>query len=101
LDPNAWPKSRNGKKIHHPNTFKLSILQENKWEVGQILEATLLIPSNIPLQRYGQIYYLLSRPLENHKQYEVMIGDYLACNCKGFVFHNVYIPRWVKAMGAM
>jgi hypothetical protein len=26
LDPNAWPKSRNGKKIHHLNTFKLSII---------------------------------------------------------------------------
>jgi hypothetical protein len=27
---NAWPKSRIGKKICHPNTFKLSILQKNK-----------------------------------------------------------------------
>jgi hypothetical protein len=26
LDPYAWPKSRNGKKIHHLDTFKLSIL---------------------------------------------------------------------------
>jgi hypothetical protein len=34
LDPDAWPKSRNGKKIHRLNTFKLSIMQENKWEVG-------------------------------------------------------------------
>ncbi len=34
LDLNVWPKSRNGMKIHCPNTFKLSSLQENKWEVG-------------------------------------------------------------------
>jgi hypothetical protein len=34
LDIDVWPKSRNGKKIHRPNTFKLSILQKNKWEVG-------------------------------------------------------------------
>jgi hypothetical protein len=34
LDLNVRLKSRNGKKICHPNTFKLSILQENKWEVG-------------------------------------------------------------------
>jgi hypothetical protein len=62
LDPNAWPKSRNGKKICDPDTFKLSILQENKWEVGQTFEATLLTPSNIPPSRYGWIYHLLSEP---------------------------------------
>jgi hypothetical protein len=32
LDLDGWLKSRNGKKTHHPNTFKLSIMQENKWE---------------------------------------------------------------------
>ncbi len=26
LDPYAWPKSRNGKKIHRLDTFKLSIM---------------------------------------------------------------------------
>jgi ssDNA-binding Zn-finger/Zn-ribbon topoisomerase 1 len=31
-------------------------------------------PSNIPHTWYGLIYRLLSRPLENHKQYEVTIG---------------------------
>ncbi len=84
LDLNIWPKSRNGKKIHHPNTFKLSILQENKWEVGWILEATLLTPSNIPLPKYGQIYHLLSRLPKNHKQYEVTTNDYSACSCMDF-----------------
>jgi hypothetical protein len=39
--------------------FKLSILQENKWEVGWILEATLLTTSNILFMGYGWIYYLL------------------------------------------
>jgi hypothetical protein len=53
LDPNVWPKSRNGKKIHYPSTFKLSILQENKWEVGQTFEATQLTPLNIPPLGYG------------------------------------------------
>jgi hypothetical protein len=32
LDLDGWLESRNGKKTHHPNTFKLSIMQENKWE---------------------------------------------------------------------
>jgi hypothetical protein len=60
LDLDVWPKSRNGKKICHPDTFKLSILQKNEWEVGQTLKATLLTPSNIPLLGYGWIYHLLS-----------------------------------------
>jgi hypothetical protein len=84
LDPNVWPKSRNGRKIHCSDTFKLSNLQENKWEVGQTFKATLLTPSNIPPPRYGEIYLLLLGPLENHKQYEVMINDYLAYNCVDF-----------------
>jgi hypothetical protein len=58
-DPSVWPKTRNGKKICHPSTFKLSILQKNKWEVGWTFEATLLTPSNILLLGYGWIYHLL------------------------------------------
>ncbi len=84
MDLNVWPNSRNGKKIHHLGIFKLSILEENKWEVGRTLEATLLTPSNIPPPRYGWIYRLLSGPLGNHKQYEVTISDYLTCNCVDF-----------------
>jgi hypothetical protein len=49
----VWPKIRNGNKIRRPDMFELSILQENKWEVGQTLEATLLIPSKIPPLRHG------------------------------------------------
>jgi hypothetical protein len=56
-----------------------------KVEVGQTLEATLLILSNIPLPGYGWICFLLLGPLENHKQYEVTMSDYLACNCVDFV----------------
>jgi hypothetical protein len=48
LDLDAWPKSRTRKKVCRPDIFKLSILQENKWEVVRTFEATLLIPSNIP-----------------------------------------------------
>jgi hypothetical protein len=77
-------ETRNWKKICCPKTFKLSIIQENKWEVGQALEATLLIPLTIPPLGYGWIYYLLSRPLKNHKQYEIIINGYLAYNCMDF-----------------
>ncbi len=65
LDLDAWPKSRNGKKICCPSMFKLSILQENKWEVGRALKATLLTTLTIPLSRYGQIYRPLLRLLKN------------------------------------
>jgi hypothetical protein len=97
LDLNVWPKSRNGRKIHLPNIFKLSILQENKWEVGQTLEATSLTPSNIPFPGYGQIYCLLSRSPKNRKQYEVTISDYLACSRVDFasmmvsIRHNCFL----------
>jgi hypothetical protein len=64
--------------------FKLSILQENKWEVGQTLEATLLTPSNIPPLGYGQIYRPLSKLPKNYKQYEVTINDYSIYSCVDF-----------------
>jgi hypothetical protein len=35
--------------------FKLFIMQENNWEVGWTLEATLSTPSNIPPPGYGWI----------------------------------------------
>jgi hypothetical protein len=34
LDLDVWPKTRIGKKIQHLDTFKLSILQKNQWQVG-------------------------------------------------------------------
>jgi hypothetical protein len=80
LDFNVWPKSRNGKKTCRPNMLKLSSLQENKWEVGQALEATLWTPITFPPLGYGWIYCLLSRPPKNCKQYEIIISDYLAYN---------------------
>jgi hypothetical protein len=52
--------------------------------VGQTFEATLLTPSKIPPSRYGWIYRLLVRLLENRKQYEVTINDYSTCNCVDF-----------------
>jgi hypothetical protein len=85
LDLNFWPKSRYGKKIRCPNTFKLSNLQENKWEVGRILEVTLLTPSNIPPPIYARIYHLLSGLPKNHNQYEVTINDYSTCSCTDFL----------------
>ncbi len=89
MDLNAWPKSRNGKKIHCHNTFKLSIMQKNKWEVGWTFEATLLTPSNIPLPRYGRIYFPFLGPQKNHKQYEIMINDYL------LVITWIFLPWWL------
>jgi hypothetical protein len=53
LDIDVWLKSKNGKKIRRPDIFKLSILKENKWEVGRSFEATLLTPSNILPLGYG------------------------------------------------
>ncbi len=67
-----------------PITFKLSILQKNKWEVGQALKATLLIPSTNPPPKYGRIYHLFSGSLKNRKQYEVIINDYSTCSCVEF-----------------
>jgi hypothetical protein len=67
LDPYVWPKTKNGNNIHHLGMFKLSILQENKWEVGRTFEATLLTPSNIPPPIYGWIYHLLLGSPKNHK----------------------------------
>jgi hypothetical protein len=52
--------------------------------VGQTLEATLLTLSNILPPGYGQIYRLLSGPLDNHKQYVVTIIDYLVYSCVDF-----------------
>jgi hypothetical protein len=78
-----------GFAIRCPSTFKLSILQENKWKVGWTLKTTLLTPLTIPPPKYGWIYHLLSRLPRKHKQYEVMISDYLPCNCMDFFSHDV------------
>jgi len=51
--------------------------------VGQTLEATLLTP-NIPFMGYERIYYLLSRPPKNRKQYKITINDYPDCSCVDF-----------------
>ncbi len=56
LDLDAWPKSRNGKKICRFNIFKLSIMFDR----------------------------FLSGPPKNYKQYEVTISDYPTCNCMDF-----------------
>ncbi len=84
LQGGAFGTSPDKNELRLHRTFELSIIQENKWEVGQALEATLLIPLTIPPLGYGWIYYLLSRPLKNHKQYEIIINDYLAYNCMDF-----------------
>ncbi len=63
----AWPKSKNAKKVSCLDILKLSIMQANKWEVGRTLEATLLTPSNIPPLGYGWIYNLLLGPTKNCK----------------------------------
>jgi hypothetical protein len=52
-----------GKRFILATLFIFFIMQENKWEVG---------------------CYLFLGPQKNHKQYKVMISDYLVCNYMDF-----------------
>jgi hypothetical protein len=57
----------------------------NKWEVGHVLVTQILPPINVPLLSYGWIYRVISSLIENCKQYEVMIDNFLTCTCIDFV----------------
>jgi hypothetical protein len=48
-----WPTTHNGKAICQTMPFKMSNLHYNWWEVGQILEAIINPPLEVPLLRYG------------------------------------------------
>jgi hypothetical protein len=85
VDVDKWPKTCNKKNIHHVSIFKIFTQQQNKWEVGCVLLANILPPTNVPSPRYGSIYIIISSPIGNHKQYEVIIGNFPTCTCIDFV----------------
>ncbi len=85
VDEMWWPTSPNGKVVCHKVPFKMSNLHYNRWEAGQLLEATINPSLEVPLPRYGQIYKIVSSQNLNKKQYEVTIRNFLACTCLDFV----------------
>jgi hypothetical protein len=85
VDANAWLKTWNGKNIRCPFVFKISTQQQNKWKVGHVLVTQMLLPINIPIFGYGWIYHIISSLIENHKQYQVMVGKFPTCICINFV----------------
>jgi hypothetical protein len=86
VDANNWPKIRNGKNIHCASIFKISTQQQNKWEIRHVLLANILLPTNVPSFKYGKICRITLGQIENHKQYEVAIGNFHAYTCIDFVF---------------
>jgi hypothetical protein len=44
---NNWQKTQNGKNIHHALLFIISTQQQNKWEVGCVILANILPPTNV------------------------------------------------------
>jgi hypothetical protein len=85
MDEMSWPTSRNGKVICCTMPFKMSNLHYNWWEFGQLLKAIINSPLEVPPPGYGQIYKILSGQNPNKKQYEITIGNLLACTCFDFV----------------
>jgi len=85
MDANSWPKTQNGKNIYCPSTFKFSIQQHKKWEVGHVLVTQILPPTNVHALGYERIYYIILGPIENRNQYEITIGTFLTCSCIDFV----------------
>ncbi len=75
----SWPTSRNGKAICHIVPFKMSNLHYNWWEAGQLLEATVNSPLEVPPLGYGHIYKILLGQNPNKNQYEVTIGNFPPC----------------------
>jgi hypothetical protein len=68
-----------------PSTFEISTQQHKKWEVECVLVAQILPPTNVPIPSYGQMYHIISSPIENRKQYEIMINNFPAFICIDFV----------------
>jgi hypothetical protein len=69
----------------HDLVFKISIQQQNKWKVKHVLLSNILPPTNVPSPKYGRMYKIILSPIENRKQYEVTIGNFLTCTCIDFV----------------
>jgi hypothetical protein len=79
VDEMSWPTSRNGKVIHCTMPFKMSNLHYNWWEASRFFETTINPPLEVPLLGYGKIYKILFGQNPNKKQYEIIIGNFLAC----------------------
>ncbi len=81
----SWPTSCNGKVVCHMVPFKMSNLHYNMWEAGRLIEVIVNPPMEVASPRYGRIYKILFSQNPTKKQYEVTIGNFLACTCLDFV----------------
>jgi hypothetical protein len=99
MDEMLWPTSHNGKAICCMVPFKVSNLHYNWWEASWLLEVIINPPLEVPLPRYGRIYKILPSQNPNKKQYEITIGNFLACTCLDFVammFNSLHWQgKWV------
>ncbi len=80
-----WPKTRNGKLVLHTQTFTMSKLHYNWWEAGQFFVATFEPPLEVFAPSYGRIHKITCGKTSNKRQYEVTIGNFLACICLDIV----------------
>lgn len=78
--------------------FKMSKLWYNKWEVSQLLETVVNPLLKVLAFRYGWIFTFISGVNLHQKQYEITIGNFLACTCLDFVIMLLWL---VREMGAM
>jgi hypothetical protein len=69
----------------HPIVFKLSKENENRWEVGHILNATIFPPIEVIPRGYGFVYNITTSVGRNKKSYKIKLGDYPSCNYMDFV----------------
>jgi hypothetical protein len=63
----------------------MSNLHYNLWETGQLFEVTINPPLEVPPLEYGRIYKILFGQNPNKRQYEITIGNFLACTCLDFI----------------
>jgi hypothetical protein len=68
VDEMSWPTSCNGKAIRCIMPFKMSNSHYNWWEVGQLFEAIVNPPLEVPPPIYGLIYKILSNQNPNKKK---------------------------------
>jgi len=78
--------------------FEMSKLHYNKWEVSQLLEVVVNSLLEVFALRYGWIFTFIFGVAPNQRQYEIIIGNFLACICLDFV---IMLLRSMKEVGAM
>jgi hypothetical protein len=94
VDEMLWLTSCNGKAIHCTVPFKMSHLHYNWWEISQLFETTINPPLEVPRPRYGRIYKILFGQNPNKKQFEITIGNFLACTSLDFVAMMFSLLGW-------